>query len=224
VLLVSSRAASRIRSPADLAGRNVGVTGLGSSTGFLTHYLATLHGVKPADLRLVPVGSGQTFVDAMRRGRIDAGMTTDPTASRLVAAGEAKVLVDLRTPEEAQQALGGIYPFACLYVSTEWLVRHREQAQLLANALVKSLRFIATHTAAEIADQLPPEFFAGARDSYVQALAKSKAMYTPDGVMPPSGPASVLKVLAVADRPVRNKSIDLARTYTTQFVNAVPAR
>jgi NitT/TauT family transport system substrate-binding protein len=223
VLLVSSRAAGRIRSPADLAGRNVGVTGLGSSTGFLTHYLATLHGVKPAELRLVPVGSGQTFVDAMRRGRIDAGMTTDPTASRLVAAGEAKVLVDLRTPEETQQALGGIYPFACLYVSTEWLVRHRDQAQLLANALVKSLRFIATHTAAEIADQLPPEFFAGGRDSYVQALAKSKAMYTPDGVMPPSGPASVLKVLAVADRPVRNKAIDLARTYTTQFVNAVPS-
>jgi NitT/TauT family transport system substrate-binding protein len=224
VLLVASRAADRIRSPADFAGHNLGVTGLGSSTSFLTHYLATLHGVKPADIRLVPVGSGQTFADAMRHGRVDAGMTTEPTASRLIAAGEAKVLVDLRTPEETQKALGGIYPFACLYVSTGWLVRHRAQAQLLANALVKALHFIATHTAAEIADKLPVEFFAGERDSYVQALARSKSMFTPDGVMPPTGPASVLKVLAVADRPVRNKSVDLAQTYTTEFVNAAPSR
>jgi NitT/TauT family transport system substrate-binding protein len=222
VLLVATRAAGDIRSPADFAGHHLGVTGLGSSTSFLMQYLATLHGVRAADVRLVPVGSGQTFADAMRRGRIDVGMTTDPTASRLIASGEAKVLVDLRTPEATQQALGGIYPFACLYVSTDWLVRHRPQAQLLANALVQALHFIGTHTAAQIADQLPAEFFAGERNAYVQALARSKSMFTPDGVMPPSGPAAVLKVLAVADRPVRNKSVDLAQTYTSEFVNAVP--
>lgn len=222
VLLVASRAAASIRSPADFAGHSLGVTGLGSSTSFLTHYLATLHGVKPADIRLVPVGSGETFADAMRHGRIDAGMTTDPTASRLVASGEAKVLVDLRTPEETQKALGGIYPFSCLYVRTDWLVRHRAQAQLLANALVRALQFIGTHTAAEIARHLPAEVFAGTRESYVQALAKSKSMFTPDGIMPPGGPASVLKVLAVADSPVRNKSVDLSQTYTSEFVNAVP--
>lgn len=220
VLLVASRAANQIRSPSDFAGHSLGVTGLGSSTSFLTHYLATLHGVKPADIKLVPVGSGQTFADALRRGRIDAGMTTEPTASRLIASGEARVLVDLRTPEESQKALGGIYPFACLYVRTDWLVRHRLQAQLLANALVKALRFIATHSAADIAGELPVEFFGGARASYVEALAQSKSMFTPDGVMPPSGPASVLKVLAVADRAVSSKTVDLALTYTSEFVNA----
>jgi NitT/TauT family transport system substrate-binding protein len=220
VELVAARMVGRISSPADFRGRNLGVTGLGSSTSFLTQYLASLHNLKPTDLTLVPVGSGQSFIDALRQGRIDAGMTTEPTASRLLSTGQAKLLVDLRTPEATQKALGGLYPFACLYMETHWLSGHRGQAQKLANALVKALHFISTHSAAEIAAQLPPEFYAGNRALYVQSLAQSKSMFTPDGVMPPSGPATVLKVLSAVNSSVRRKAIDLSETYTTEFVNA----
>jgi NitT/TauT family transport system substrate-binding protein len=210
-----------IRSPADFAGLTLGVTGLGSSTSFLTQYLALTHGVKPSEIRLQPVGSGDTFIEAMRSGRIDAGMTTEPTASRLIASGDARLLVDLRTPEATQKALGGLYPFACLYVRTDWLATHREQAQKLANALVKALRFINTHSAAEIAAVVPPEYQPGGRAIYVQSLGHSKSMFTPDGVMPAGGPASVLRVLSAVNRNVQNKQIDLSQTFTTEFVNAV---
>src|SRR5258706_5780413 len=57
-LLVSARSAATMRSPADLRGRIVGVTRLGSSTSFLTHYLALTHGVKPNEVNLVPAGAG----------------------------------------------------------------------------------------------------------------------------------------------------------------------
>jgi NitT/TauT family transport system substrate-binding protein len=220
VEVVAARVADRIRSPADFRGRNLGVTGLGSSTSFLTQYLASLHNLKPTDLTLVPVGSGQSFIDALRQGRIDAGMTTEPTASRLLSSGQALLLVDLRTPESTQKALGGLYPFACLYMETHWVSGHREQTQKLANALVKALHFISTHSAAEIAAQLPPEYFAGNRSLYIQSLAQGKSMFTPDGVMPPSGPATVLKVLSAVNSSVRRKAIDLRETYTSDFVNA----
>lgn len=220
VELVATRLAEQIRSPANFKGHNIGVTGLGSSTGFLTQYLAALHGVKPTDLSLIPVGGGQTFIDSMRRGLIDAGMTTEPTASRLVSAGEARVLVDLRTPETTIKALGGLYPFACLYMQTAWLNGHHAQAQKLANALVKALRYINAHSAAEIAAQLPPEHLAGNRALYIQSLASSKSMFTPDGVMPASGPETVLKVLSTVNKAVRGTTVDLSKTYTTEFVNA----
>jgi NitT/TauT family transport system substrate-binding protein len=221
VLLVANRKSEEIRSPAQFAGRRLGVTGLGSSTSFLTQYLALTHGVKPSAIRLLPVGSGDTFIEAIRSGRIDAGMTTEPTASRLIATGAARVLVDLRTPQATDKALGGPYPFSCLYVSTDWLAAHREQAQKLANALVKALHFISAHTAAEIAAELPPEYFGGGRAIYVQSLALSKSMFTPDGVMPAGGPATVLRVLSAVNRHVQGKTIDLSRTYTSEFVNAV---
>lgn len=220
VMLVATRSAARIPTPAHLGTVNLGVTGLGSSTSFLTRYLAAAQGINPATLRLLPVESGETFMNALRHGRIEAGMTTEPTASRLMAAGDAKLLVDLRTPEATQKALGGLYPFTCLYVRTDWLMQHHEEAQKLASALVKALRFINTHGAAEIAAQVPDEFLAGQRAVYVQSLAVSKSMFTPDGVMPPSGPASVLRVLSMVNSYVRAKNIDLAETYTGEFVAA----
>jgi NitT/TauT family transport system substrate-binding protein len=56
---------------------------------------------------------------------------------------------------------------------------------------------------------------------YVQSLAHSKSMFTPDGVMPPGGPATVLKVLSAVNRNVQSKAINLSRTYSNDYVNAV---
>lgn len=221
VELVATRHAQQIKSPADFKGRKLGVTGLGSSTSFLTHYLAARHEVKASEVTLVPAGSGSTFIAAMKQGRVDAGMTTEPTASHLLATGEAKVLVDLRTPEATRKALGGLYPFACLYMETAWINGHRGEVQKLANALVKALRYISDHSAADIAAQLPMHSLGGDKALYIHSLASSKSMFTPDGVMPPSGPPSVLKILSAVNKGVREKTIDLSRTYTTEFVNAV---
>jgi len=55
------------------------------------------NGLKPGDYTLLPVGAGNTFIAAMKQDQIQAGMTTEPTISRLLKTGEAAVLVDMRT-------------------------------------------------------------------------------------------------------------------------------
>jgi len=210
-----------VRSLAELKGRTLGVTGLGSSTQFLSRYLALNAGLKLNQVNFLPVGTGNTFIDAMNHGVIQAGMTTEPTASRLLNSGRARVLVDLRTPEDSQRVLGGLYPSACLYMQTSWVSRHKPEVQKLVNALVKALRFIQTHTASEIAAKMPPSFFEGDRATYVKALNRSKGIFLPDGRMPESGPANVLRVLNRTEKSLQGKTIDLASTYTLEFVNAV---
>ena len=219
-VIVATRQADAIRSPADFRGHSLGVTGLGSSTHLLMQYLALEHGVKKGELTISGVGSGDGFGEALRSGRIDVGMTTEPTASRLLKSGEARLLVDLRTPAQATDALGGLYPAACLYMSVPWINTHHEDVQRLVNALVKALRFIATHSAQEIAAQLPADYMAGDRALYVSTLQQSKAMFTADGIMPAGGPANVLRVMRLAERGVTGKPIDLSRTYTTEFAQA----
>ena len=130
-VLVGSRLAETIRSPADFRGRTLGVTGLGSSTQLLTQYLAVANGLKPAKMRFVAVGAGDSFAAALRQGSIDAGTTSEPTVSRLLQAGDARLLVDLRTPQSTEQVLGGVYPGACLYVTTRWAASHRSEVQRL---------------------------------------------------------------------------------------------
>ncbi|HTD05783.1 ABC transporter substrate-binding protein [Undibacterium sp.] len=220
VILVSKAAAKDIKSPADFKGKTLGVTGLGSSTNFLTQYLAAKAGVKNSEFTTLPVGAGSTFIAAMGQGKIDAGMTTEPTISRLTSTGAANILVDLRTVKETEAALGGTYPAACLYMPTAWVSTHKEQVQKLANAFVKTLKYIRTHSAKEITEKLPADYYSANKQMYIDALEASKMMFTADGVMPENGPATVLKVLNGFDKAVQGKTINLANTFTTEFVKA----
>jgi sulfonate transport system substrate-binding protein len=219
VELVRTDLADSIKSPADFKGRHLGVTGLGSSTNFLTKYLAVHAGVPVDQITSVAVQAGPTFIAALQHKQIDAGMTTEPTITTAVSQGLAKVLIDMRTVDGARSALGGTYPAACLYMTTAWVDSHPDAAQKLANAYVKTLKWISTHSGAEITEQMPADYYSGiGKDAYARALDAGKAMFTPDGVMPADGPQTVLTVLKAFDPTVQGRDIDLSRTYTTAFV------
>ena len=209
-----------IKSFADLKGKSAGVTGLGSSTNFLTMYLEIKNGLQLSEVTSMPVGAGDTFIAAMKQDAIQVGMTTEPTISRLLKTGDAKILVDMRTIEGTKAALGGTYPAASLYMETAWVMKHKPEVQKLANAFVKTLKFINTHTGLEIADKMPKEFYVGDKDGYVKALDAGKAMFTADGVMPEGGPETVLAVLSGFSKNLKGKTVDLSKTFTTEFVKA----
>ncbi|MBN9459334.1 MAG: ABC transporter substrate-binding protein [Bosea sp.] len=217
VELVSSKYPD-VKSMADFKGKNLGVTGLGSSTNFLTQYLMMKSGVQLSDFTSVPVGAGATFIAAMQQDKIQGGMTTEPTISRLLSTGEARILVDMRTIEKTKAALGGTYPAASLYMQTAWVEKNKPVVQKLANAFVKTLKYINTHSAAEISDKMPKDYYVGNKDAYVKALADGKEMFTVDGVMPQGGPETVLAVLSGFSKNIKGKQIDLSKTYTSEFV------
>jgi NitT/TauT family transport system substrate-binding protein len=213
-----------VSSPADWSGRKLGVTGLGSSTYFLTQYLATHNGVDKSKITPVAVKAGPTFVAAMKQKAIDCGMTTEPTITAVQEKGLGKPLIDMRNEAGTVQALGGVYPASALYMRNDWVASHPATVQKLANAYVKTLRWIQSHSAPQIADKMPPDYYAGVgKDQYIKALAAQKTIYSPDGVMPKGGPETVLKVLSSFDPSVKGHNIDLAKTYTTQFVEKANA-
>lgn len=220
VLLVAKGAGNTIKSLADLKHKTLGVTGLGSSTHFLTQYLLAKSGVKNSEYSVLPVGAGTRFITSMTQGKIDAGMTTEPTISRLTSSGAASILVDMRTINSTEEALGGPYPGACLYMPSAWISKNKEAVQKIVTAFVKTLRYIETHSAEEIADKMPSEYYGSDKKLYVEALEKGKRMFTPDGVMPENGPPTVLRVLRDFDKAVQGKPINLANTFTTEFVKA----
>jgi NitT/TauT family transport system substrate-binding protein len=223
VELVKTDQFDKLKDPANWKGQALGVTGLGSATDFLTRFLAVKAGLKPNDITTVPVGAGDTLITALQQGKIVAGMTTEPTIARAVKDGTAKVAIDLRTPESTRAALGGDYPAACLYMDAGWLGQNKETAQKVVNAYVKTLKWMSSHSAEEIADQMPKDYWAGDRDLYVQGLKEGKAQYSPDGLMPQGAPENVLAVLSAFNPSVAGKKIDLSKTYTTEFVTRANA-
>ncbi|MFJ9850624.1 ABC transporter substrate-binding protein [Streptomyces sp. NPDC101150] len=216
--VVANKAAGGLTSPKDFKGKKLGVTGLGSSTDFLTKYLAVKNGVATNEFTPVAVGAGQTFISALQQGSIQGGMTTDPTVAQIVNKKLGKVLVDMRTPEGSQRALGGPYPSSSLYMNTDWVNSHKETVQKLANAFVKTLKWMSTHTAEQIAAKMPSDYAQGGKELYAQAIKDTLPMFTKDGVMPADGPATVERVLKAFNPNLKNASVDLKKTYTTEFV------
>ncbi|MFL6051565.1 MAG: ABC transporter substrate-binding protein [Actinoallomurus sp.] len=219
VEMVRTDEAAQIKSPADFKGKHLGVTGLGSSTNFITKALAVRAGVPVNQVTSVPVEAGPTFIAAMQHKQIDAGMTTEPTITALIQKHLAQPLVDMRTADGARKALGGTYPASCVYFRTDWVNSHKDVAQKVVNAFVATMKWINTHSPAEIADKMPPGYYTGVgKAAYVTALQNEKGMYSPDGLMPADGPKTVLSVMSSFSPDVKGHQIDLSKTYTNTFV------
>ncbi|PVE11230.1 ABC transporter substrate-binding protein [Streptomyces scopuliridis] len=217
VEVVSNKAAATITSPKDFKGKKLGVTGLGSSTDFLTKYLAVNDGVQTEQFTPVAVGAGQTFISALQQGSIDGGMTTDPTVAQILDKKLGKVLIDMRTPEGSKAALGGPYPSSSLYMNTDWVNSNKETVQKLANAFVKTLKWMSTHSPEEIAAKMPADYAQGGKDLYARAIKSTLPMFTTDGVMPADGPETVERVLKAFNPNLQNATVDLSKTFTTEF-------
>jgi NitT/TauT family transport system substrate-binding protein len=223
VEVVSTAQADKIKSPKDFKGKRLGITSPGSSTDFLTQALAVKSGVSTSDITRVKAGAGPTFVAAMENGGIDAGMTTDPTAAQITSTGKGKVIIDMRTEEGTKAALGGLYPASSLYMDCAWVQANKQAVQKLANALVKTLKFINDHSAEDIAAKMPAEYAGGDPKLYAQSINDSKSIFRADGLMDEEGAKNVLEVLSSFSPNVKGKkdTIDLSKTYTTEFTKAV---
>ena len=220
--VVSSQAAAKITSPAGFKARKLGVTSPGSSTDYLTQYLAKKNGIDSSGYTTVTAGAGSTFIAALQNGGIDAGMTTDPTIAQVTDKGLGKVLVDMRTEEGTQAALGGLYPAASMYMDCSYVEKNPKTVQKVVDAFVRTMKWISTHDAADIAAKMPSDYAGGDPQLYQQAIKDSSPMFTTDGVMPEGGPETVLDVLGTFSDTVKAKKddIDLSKTYTTKFAKA----
>ena len=222
-LMVSSKSAGKVSSASDLKGANMGVTELGSGTQTLSTAILGQVGISADKVHFIPVGAGATFLAAMQQGRIAAGMTTEPTISKVIASGAGKVLVDLRTPESTKAALGGEYPFISVFMNTDWVNAHKDVVQHIVNAYVKTLKWMSTHSAAEIADKVPADYYAGNKAAYITALEGQKNSFTTDGLMPETGAQTVYSIEQKYVPALKGKTVDLTKTYTNEFATKANA-
>ncbi|MBV9446177.1 MAG: ABC transporter substrate-binding protein [Streptosporangiaceae bacterium] len=210
-----------ITSPAQWKGKNLGVTDIGSGTDELTLYLAARYHLTSKDISRVAVGAGPTFVAAMQHGRIACGMTTQPTVGAIQSQGVGTSVINLATTSGAQQWLGGAYPAAGVLARADWVASHQAVVQKVVDALVATMHWISTHSAADIANAMPPAFVSNGlttKAAYIAELAQDKGQFLPDGMMPSNGPPTVLAI----EKFIGNVTgpINLAGTYTNQYAIA----
>jgi len=220
-LVVSPKHTSEINSIKDLANKKVGVSAPGSSTDFFLKYMLSKNGVDPNSVAVIGVGLGATAVAAMEQGQIDAAIMLDPAVTLLKGKNaDLKILSDTRTQKDTLSVFGGEYPGGALYTKADWVAGHQKEVQGMATAIVATLKWIHSHTPEEIMEKMPPELVGKDKDLYLAALKNTIPMYSETGRMDPKGAAAVLAVFSQSSPDVAKANIDLAKTYTNDFVDA----
>jgi NitT/TauT family transport system substrate-binding protein len=221
VLVTSPQASASIATIEDLNGHVAGVTSAGSSSQMLLTYLLHRHGVPLDRVSITAIGSAATAIAAVERGKVDAGMLADPAFTLLALRTRGlRVLADLRSADGVRQAFGtSTYPASVLYAPADWIQGHRDTTARLARAMVNTLGWIHTHTPEQIAEKTPKALRGDDDTLYVEAVSNSMQMFSPDGVMDATGADAVRTLLAESMEKVRNAHIDLAKTYTNDFVH-----
>lgn len=215
---VSMRALPGYKDLGDLAGRRVGVSSVGSSTHLAAALLLARAGIGPRDVTFVGVGSGTAAMNALRSGQVHGLCHADPIMTLLEQKADMRIVGDLRSLKAAQDILGGNLPASCLYAPQAFIQKQPAQVQALANGVVHALKWLQTAAPADLVKAVPASFLMGDRGLYLAAFGRVRETYSPNGLMPEDGAATALRVLSRAYPELADTKVELARTYTDEFV------
>ncbi len=224
VLGVNPKTMPNYKTVADLKGKKIGVSAPGSSTNVMANFVLAKAGLKPTDVSIIGVGTGNGAVAAMRAGQIDAISNLDPVITLLQRSGDLKIVSDTRVLAESDKVFGGPMPAACLYAPQSFIDRNPAVVQALANAIVRANKWIQTAGPGDIIKAVPENYLLGDRAVYIDAFLAGKGALSPDGMIPEGGAATALRALQSADSTLKDVKFDLPAVYTNDFVKKANAK
>jgi NitT/TauT family transport system substrate-binding protein len=217
-IMVANRLKDAVKSAVDLKGRKIITGGGNSGKTTAANWYVTHAGLNIDDITRLPLSDREKMLHMLTDGSADAIVTHEPDATYYAEKNAAFVLADITEKASTVRALGNVFPTTALYLPVETITAKPETVQHLVNALVKALSFINTHNPKEIAAILPKQALGKTPDEYLAVLTKDVRMYETDGRFSSDAISAEWKVMAALNPNYRN--IDLAETYTNQFVDA----
>ncbi|QTN28249.1 ABC transporter substrate-binding protein [Rhodoferax sp. AJA081-3] len=221
---ISPKTMPDYKTVSDLRGKKIGVSAPGSSTNMVANLILSRAGVKPGDVSFVGVGTAAGALAAFRSGQIDAMSNTDPVMTMLEQKGEIRIIADTRTLKGTVDVFGGSMPAGCLYAPVEFVQKNPATVQALANAIVRSLKWLQTAGPSDIVKTVPEAYLLGDRALYLAAFDKVREAISQDGVLSDEGARTALRTLASFDTTIKAEKIDLAMTYTNTFARKAKER
>jgi NitT/TauT family transport system substrate-binding protein len=221
---VSTKAMPNYRTVADLRGKKIGVSAPGSSTNMVANLVLSRAGVKASDVSWVGVGTAAGALAALRSGQIDAMSNTDPVMTMLEQKGAVRIISDTRTLKGTLDVFGGPMPAGCFYTHIDFIQKHPNTCQALANAIVHALKWLQTAGPSDIIKTVPEGYLLGDRALYLASFNKVREAISLDGIVPEEGTRTALKALASFDPAIKADRIELAKTFTNDFARRAKER
>jgi NitT/TauT family transport system substrate-binding protein len=179
VLVVADAHRGIVRSIDDLPGTRVGVSTPAAPEQAWFAWILARAGLSVAQLWMVARGE-RGVVQAVESGDVHAALVPEPAASRLIAAGLARPLVDLRSPDAVRQAVGAPTVNAAVFVRTDRRPKERDLTAFARAVLAAQRRMAGDGNG--LASTLPREVTVEP-DAFEAKLAASRELYLKDGLV-----------------------------------------
>lgn len=221
-VLVAYQARDKYRTVADLKGARIIAGGAGSSKTTVANALVLAGGHAISDYTRIPNASRDKILATLKDGGADLVVAPTPDGDFYESQGAATVFADLTTVEGTRKTLGGLLPTATVYMTADRAREHPQIAQRLADAFVRTLRYIHSHTPEQILAVIPPKIIGKDRNAYLAMLKQEIPMFAGDGRMPKEDAVREWKVLAEFNPKYRPVKVE--ETYTNVYVDSALAR
>ncbi len=217
LFLVSNAYRETVRDPRDLKGRPIGVSAFGAASDMVVRYVLTRSGLTRDEINTVPVGT-DGLAPGLENGRLQATVAAGTMGARLVETGRAFVLLDLRSRAVTESFFGGPYAAIGLLTRAEVVAEQPERCAKVVRAIVKATRWIASHSAADVAAALPPAAVPDRR-LYAAAVEENRDGFSKTGRVDPRGIETVIAAHRASGAVPEGHRIDPAALYDNRFVD-----
>ncbi len=224
VFAVNRHTMKNYRGPADLKGKKIGVTAPGSSSQIMATYCLHAAGIRPNEVSWIGIGTSSGAIAAIRSGQVDAFVQLDPVIAMLMQKKEIEIINDTRIIAESDKLYGGPMVAGCLYAPESFVKKNPNTVQAVTNAIVRADKWIAKATPDQLVKAVPPSYFLGDKQLYIQSFLSNRPALSRDGIFPAKAPETAQKALSVVSPQIARARIDLSATYTNQFAEAANKR
>lgn len=129
-----------VTSPADLKGKSVGISRVGSASDVAARVLIKGLGLEPVkDVPILQVGGPSERAAAFRTGRI-VGFPSPPGTIYLAKGIPHRIMISTADFQKRYE-----FPYICSTTTKSYLASHRDTIKRLTMALIESTHFLKTH-------------------------------------------------------------------------------
>lgn len=183
VMMVRSDLRNSVRKIADLRGKRIGIHSNSLTNKTVGDLIAQLvlssHGIAEGDARLVSAGQNwESQTAALQSASVDAVMTDEPMASRMISEKLAYPIFSTANPLDAKETPGVGFLRATLIGRKDRILADPAVAERTVKVIKRVLEWISGHTPEQIADQLG--FKGSERKTFVAVSQKYPHQYSYD--------------------------------------------
>lgn len=169
---------SPIKSMADLRGKKVAVSSVGSLTEWLTTQIALKEGWPPSAITIVPLGDSKGEEAGAESGAVDAFVTGSDTGYDMDVHGKGHVVMTFET-------LVQHFPTNLLYARSDFLSQHPDVVRRFLTGWFRCIAYMRSHKAETVkftaqAEGLAEEAVSKAYDKIMPAMSTN-------GMLDPAG-------------------------------------